>query len=76
MFFYIGITKKQRFSETSIKALETAAFFNKRKEVGAGRSNLGRFRFLRKKRKTKSILGANIVNLFRNTKFYAIIFEN
>lgn len=52
------------------------SFFVQRKEVGTGRSNLGRFRFLRKKCKTKSILGANIVNLFRNTKFYAIIFEN
>jgi hypothetical protein len=45
MFFLHRNYKKQRFSETSIKAPETAAFFNKRKEVGAGRSNLGRFRF-------------------------------
>ena len=45
MFFYIGITKSKGFRKTSIKAPETAAFFNKRKEVGAGRSNLGRFRF-------------------------------
>ena len=70
-FFAFGLWK--RGEGDSEKEL---SFFLKRKEVGTGRSNLGRFRFLRKKRKTKSIMGANIVNIFIKTKFLSNIFEN